>query len=120
MNSKFGKDIEKRTYEFAIKIIRSVNLYPKTTVAFILGKQIIRSGTSINSNIIHAKSSLTKKEFTYYLNIAKKEAKESKSWLMMIVDSGLVKFEKVENLISENEEIIKILVKSVKRAQNLK
>jgi len=113
-------DIEQRTYKFAIDIIRLVDKFPKTTVAFILGKQLIRSGTSINSNIIHAKSSLTKREFTYYLNIAKKEAKETKSWLSMTMDSELIKFERINPLLEENEEIIKILVKSVKRAQNLK
>ncbi|MCX6745450.1 MAG: four helix bundle protein [Candidatus Parcubacteria bacterium] len=113
-------DIEQKTYKFAIDIIKVVDKFPETTVAFILGKQLIRSGTSINSNIIHAKSSLTKKEFTYYLNIAKKEAKETKSWQLMIVDSGLVQFERVKILLEENEEIIKILVKSVKKSQNLK
>jgi len=112
-------DIEKRTYNFALEIINLVNKFRQTTVAFILGKQIIRSGTSINSNLIHAKSSLTKKEFVYYLNNAKKEAKETKSWLQMITDSGLVPHIKGQDLINENEEIIKILVKSVKKSQNL-
>ena len=56
MNKKTKKNIEERSYKFAVEIIRIVNAFPKTTAAFILGKQIIRSGTSINSNIIHAKS----------------------------------------------------------------
>jgi four helix bundle protein len=118
MIKKTKKNIEERSYKFAVEIIRLVNVFPKTTAAFILGKQIIRSGTSINSNIIHAKTALSRKEFTYYLNIAKKEAKETKSWLLMSVDSELVKSEKAKPLLEENEEIIKILVKSVKTLQS--
>ncbi|MDD5341386.1 MAG: four helix bundle protein [Patescibacteria group bacterium] len=112
------KDLEERTYKFAIDVIRIVNLFPQKTAAYILGKQIIRSGTSINSNIIHAKNSLSKKEFTYYLNNAKREAKETKSWLLMIVDSDLISLGKIQSLIDENEELIRILVASVKTSQN--
>ena len=114
------QDTEERTYKFAIQIIKLVNEFPKNTAAFILGKQIIRSGTSINSNVVHGKASLSKKEFAYYFNNAKKEAKETKNWLLMSVDSGLIRHERVKNLIDENEQIIKILVKSVKTAQNVK
>lgn len=112
------QDIEVRTYKFGISVIKLVNQLPQSTAAFILGKQVIRSGTSVNSNIIHAKNSLTKREFTYYLNNARKEAKETKSWLSMIVDADLIPLERVGQLLSENEEIIKILVKSVKTSQN--
>jgi len=94
-----------------------VNAFPKTTAAFILGKQVIRSGCSINSNIIHARSSLTKKEFIYYYNNAKKEAKETKSWLQMSTDSNLITAKNSQCLLDENEEIIKILVKIVKNSQ---
>jgi len=110
-------DTEIRTYNFAINIIKLVNQFPKTTAAFIIGKQLIRSGTSINSNIIHAKNSLSKKEFTYYMNISRKEAKETKSWLLMSIDAGLIKKEKASALLDEIEELIKILVKSVKTLQ---
>lgn len=111
------QDIEKRSYIFAINIIKLVNDLPKATAAFILGKQVIRSGTSINSNIIHARSSLTKKEFIYYYNNAKKEAKETKSWLQMLVDSNITTPKNSQNLLNENEEIIKILVKIVLNSQ---
>ncbi|MFA5188246.1 MAG: four helix bundle protein [Patescibacteria group bacterium] len=110
-------DTEIRTYNFAINTIKLVNQFPKTTAAFIIGKQLIRSGTSINSNIIHAKNSLSKKEFTYYLNISRKEAKETKSWLLMSIDADLIKKERASKLLDEIEEIIKILVKSVKTLQ---
>lgn len=112
------EDIDPRTYNFAVSIIKIVNNFPQKTAAFILGKQIIRSSTSINSNIVHARASLTKKEFTYYLNNAKREAKETKNWLKMLIDSELIKFEEIRDLLNENEEIIKILVASVKTSQN--
>jgi four helix bundle protein len=114
------EDIVQRTYQFAIIIILLVNKFPKTTAAFILGRQLIRSGSSINSNIIHAKSSLTRKEFIYYYNNAKREAKEAKSWLQMSVDVNFIDKNNNQFLLDENEEIIKILVKIVKNSQYLK
>ncbi|MCX6743279.1 MAG: four helix bundle protein [Candidatus Parcubacteria bacterium] len=119
-NANKIKDIIQRTYQFAINIIKLVNKFPKTTAAFILGRQLIRSGSSINSNIIHAKSSLTRKEFIYYYNNAKREAKETKSWLQMSVDADLITIHYAQYLLDENEEIIRILVKIVKNSQNLK
>ncbi len=53
MNKKIKNDTEERTYKFAIQIIKLANNFPKTTAAFLLGKQLIRLSTSINSNIIH-------------------------------------------------------------------
>ena len=114
------QDMGTRTYNFAMATIKLVNEFPKTTAAFILGRQLIRAGTSVNSNIIHAKASLTKKEYTNYFNNAKRKAKETKSWLLMTFDSGLIRIERMKNLIDENEKIIKILVKSVKTLQNIK
>jgi four helix bundle protein len=117
-NKEKNKDIESRTYKFAVNIIKIVNEFPQKTAAFILGKQVIRSATSVNSNIVHARASLTKKEFTYYLNNAKKEVKETKNWLKMIIDSDLAKAEDMNKFLDENEEIIKILVTSVKTSQS--
>jgi four helix bundle protein len=119
-NNQNFEDIEPRTYKHAINIIKMVDKFPKTTASFILGKQVIRSGSSINSNIIHARSSLTRKEFIYYYNHAKREAKETKSWLQMSLDAGLITSDKVEQLLEENEEIIKILVKIVKNSLYIK
>ncbi|MBU0648892.1 four helix bundle protein [Patescibacteria group bacterium] len=116
MNS-VKKDIERRTFDFSVRVIKMVNQSPQCTAAFELGRQVIRSATSINSNIVHAQSSLTRKEFIYYLNNAKKEAKETKRWIEMIVAVELLTQDKARSLLEENEEIIKILVSSVKNAE---
>ncbi|MFA6551316.1 MAG: four helix bundle protein [Patescibacteria group bacterium] len=112
-------DIDERTFQFAVRIIGMTRALPtKETVSWILGKQIIRSGTSVNSNIIHAKSATSNKDFCYYLRVALREARETKRWLEMIVAAGLISKERMSFLIKESDEIISILVTSVKKSDH--
>ena len=118
--SQQKKRIKERTFDFVLGIIKSVLIFPKNTVGFELGKQLLRSGTSIGADVEEATGARTKKEFTNCMNIAKKEARETKYWLRLIVASGLIPGSKVESLLGEIEEIIKILTSIVKTSeQNL-
>jgi len=90
------------------------------TATFELGKQVIASATSINSNVVQARSGVSKKDFINHMRIAKKESKETKRWLQMIVASGLATQQRVKPLLNENEEIISILVTIVKNAEKNK
>lgn len=114
------QDIEERTFNFATRVIQMVNQLPRCTVTFELGKQIIRSSTSINSNVVQARSGVSKKDFINHMKIARKEAKETKRWIQMIVASGLTTQQKTQSLLDENEEIISILVTIVKNAEKNK
>lgn len=114
--SQNSKDslIATKSYSFALEIIYLVKILPKTYENVVLIKQILRSATSIGANIEEALGSNSKKEFIHSMNIAKKEARETLYWLRLISDiNPRIKF-KIENLIKENDEIIRILTKIVK------
>ena len=111
------ESIKDRTYKFSLEIIKIVNTLPRTVAGIELGKQLIRSGTSIGANIEEAGGGYTKSDFTYHLNIAKKEAKETAYWLKLIYDSGMISKEKDGRILIEIDEIIKILTKSVLTAE---
>lgn len=113
-------DIDKRTFEFGIRIIKLVSALPKTTAGIPVGNQIIRSGTSIGANVQEALGGHTKTEFTYSMNIAKKEARETRFWLNLIIGSELVPSKRVEPLLKECEELVAILTVIVKNSHRRK
>lgn len=118
MNYQGGKDLEQRTFKFAVRVIKMVLQLPNNSVVWVIGKQLMESATSIHSNIVHAQAGISRADFVNHLRIAKKEAKETKKWIEMLIAVGLVKKERAELILKENEEIICILVTSVKNAEN--
>jgi four helix bundle protein len=75
------RDIGDRTFNFAIQVIKLINQLPSNSATFVLGKQVISSVTSIDSNIVQARSGVSKKDFINHMKIARKEAKETKKWI---------------------------------------
>ncbi len=110
------QDIEERTFNFAVRVIKMVLQLPNNVAAWKLGGQVIGSATSINSNVVQARAGISKKDFINHMRIALKEAKETKRWLEMIVAVGLAEKQRMELLIKENEEIICILVTIIKNS----
>lgn len=87
--------IDKRSFEFGLRIVHLVNRLPRTTAGFAVGNQLIRSGTAIGANIQEAMGGHTKSDFTYCMNIAKKEARETKYWLKIIAGSDFYQLKKL-------------------------
>lgn len=110
-------DLAERAYRFAFRITQLVSTLPNNVIGRTLGGQLIRSGPSVGANIEEAKGALTRKDFIHSMNIAKKEARESKYWIRLITDAKLIKQERVKLLLQENEELIKILTSIVKSSQ---
>jgi four helix bundle protein len=108
--------IRRKGYEFALDIIKFVNCLPKGIAGYVLGSQLLRSATSIGANIEEAIGADSKKDFSYKMGIAKREARESKYWLQLIGDSDLVKDN--NGLIEKAEELVRILTSIVKTSQN--
>lgn len=112
------KDIRERTFKFALRIIKLCRALSKNEINRILMRQILRSGTSIGANIEEATGAHSKRDFAHSLNIAKKEAYETNYWLRLIYESNIVGIRKrMDGLLNESEEILKILTSSVKTAQ---
>ena len=81
-------DLEKRTLDFAKRIVQFCKKLPKNTINTELIRQLIRAGCSIGANYIEANESLSKKDFFYRIKICRKEAKESKYWLEIIISAN--------------------------------
>ena len=114
---KSYQDIEERTFNFSVRVIKMVLQLPSNNVAtWKIGGQVIDSATSINSNIVQARAGLSRKDFINHMRISLKEAKETKRWLETIVAVGLAPRQRMEQLINENEEIICILVSIIKNS----
>ena len=108
--------IAERTKNFAIRIVKACCfLDEKPGVCRTLSKQLLRSGTSVGANVREAQSAQSDKDFLSKLEIALKEARETQYWLEIIIESGLVEKQKFDLLLTEANEIGKILVTSTKK-----
>lgn len=114
------QDIGERTIKYAL---RAIKLYQylekeKNGAGLIIGKQYLRSATSIGANLQEAKSGESRSDFIHKLSVSQKEARESLYWLKFLAKSEIINKEKMQDLIGETNEIIAviptILVKSKK------
>jgi len=111
------QDIGERVFNFAVRVLKMTQSLPKTYVNIAIINQIIRSVTSIGANIEEARGAHTKIDFTYSMNVSKKEARETLYWSRLIAEMNPALSNKLELLLRENEEIIKILTAIVKKAK---
>ncbi|HCM37236.1 MAG: hypothetical protein UV61_C0024G0017 [Candidatus Gottesmanbacteria bacterium GW2011_GWB1_43_11] len=110
--------IQKRVFQFSLRIIKMIVFLPKNSAGFAISQQIMRSGTSIGANIAEAQDAASKADFTHCMNIALKEARETDYWLRLITAAKLIPEAKMASLLAEIEELVKILRSSVKKLRN--
>jgi four helix bundle protein len=92
-------------------------LLPKSTVAQVLGKQVLRSGTSIGANYREAYRGRSKTEFIAKVGDSLRELEETAYWLELLVDGKIVTASKLEALRKENDELTAIFVTILKRSK---
>ncbi len=115
MNNK--SDLKARTKTFALRIIRLYSALPKTTEAQVIGKQVLRSGTSIGAQYAEATRARSASEFISKIESGLQELEETIYWLELLIESEIIKAEKLVNLQQEANELMAILVASVKTAK---
>ncbi|MCU0332856.1 MAG: four helix bundle protein [Ignavibacteriaceae bacterium] len=120
MSEKKYQDIKLRSYNFALSVIRYIDSVKVKRVFYSMIDQLLRSSTSIGANLIEAKSSHSKKDFIKYYEIALKSSNETKFWICLLRDG--LKLNKVElnNLLSEVNEISKVIASIVIRVKDTK
>jgi four helix bundle protein len=111
------RDLVDRTKSFALRIIRLVSKLPSNDIGRVLGKQLLRSGTSIGANYREATRATTKRHFTSILVTALREADETLYWLEILAESGPVKPALISGLTSECRQLVAILAASVKKSR---
>ena len=110
-------DLADRTKRFALEIIRVFSMLPKTTEAQVLGKQVLRSGTSVGANYREAYRGRSKAEFVAKCGDCLREIEETRYWLELLVDASIVPPEKLQSLWNECNELTAIFVTILKRSR---
>lgn len=110
-------DLEDRTLNFAKEIIDLVNKFPKDIINIEIIKQIIRSSGSIGANYIEANEALGKKDFYMRIRIVRKEAKETRYWLKLLVHNNPEFENLIDKLIEESSQFIKIFSSIASKAK---
>ena len=111
-------DLGDRTKLYARRIVRTVSALPKTTVAQVLGKQVLRSGTSVGANYREASRARSRAEFVAKMGDCLKELSESEYWLELLSEEEVVASEKLVPLLAETRELTAIFVTSIKTARS--
>ena len=107
-----------RTKSYATRVVKLCSSLPNNWVAQTLGKQLLRSGTSVGANyraVCRAKSG---SDFINKLRIVEEECDESLFWMELLVDNNLVKSSRLRDLMKEADEILSIVVASAKTARS--
>jgi len=113
-------EMKKRTKEFAKRIIGLCRRLPENREGRLIGNQIFRSGTSVAANYRAACRARSKAEFVSRLAIVEEEADETLFWLELITEMKILDKASLNSLMQENDEIIAIVVSSIKTARRAK
>ena len=112
------QDLRLRTRKFALEIIRLYRQLPRTAEAYTIGKQLLRSGTSVAANYRAVQRARSKAEFVAKLGIVVEEADETQFWLELLDDAQVIKNEHLHNLQREVTELVAIFTASLKTAKD--
>jgi four helix bundle protein len=107
-----SEELKKRTRQFALNIIKLVEDFPKTKAGDVIGRQLVKSATSIGANYRSACRAQSHAHFISKISIVEEEADESLYWLELALASGLVEAKRLSNLIDEADELTAIFTSS--------
>jgi four helix bundle protein len=115
-----GTELAERTRRFAVAVIRMVSVLPTTTAGLVIGKQVLRSGTSVGAQYREAMRDRSNAEFLSKMRSALQELEETNYWLSLIVDGELLPKEKLNRLVDEAKQLTAIFVASINTASGRK
>ncbi len=115
MSEKERQELRARTKDFALRIIRLYVSLPKTTEAQVLGKQVLRSGTSVGAHYREACRAKSDADFISKIEGGLQELDETAYWLELLVDASIVSRARLEPLMQEANELIAIFVTIVNK-----
>ncbi|CAN5595210.1 four helix bundle protein [soil metagenome] len=107
------EEMKARTKQFALRVIRLVESLPNGKTANVIGNQLLRSGTSVGANYRASCRAKSTADFVHKLSIVEEEADESIYWMELLVE-GKIKENLLENLMNEADQILSIIVSSIK------
>jgi four helix bundle protein len=110
-------DLKNRTRQYAVRIIRLYSSLSKETVAQVLGKQMLRSGTSVGAHYREAARRRSVAEFVSKMEGGLQELDETAYWLELLVETKAVSAARLEPLMDDTEQLLRIFVTSVKTSK---
>lgn len=111
-------DLRERTKQYALRIIRCYSALPKVEVARVIGKQMLRSGTSVEANYREGFRARSQAEFLAKLGICIQELDESAYWLELLQDANIMKSIQLESLQDETNQLIAIFTTIIKKTRD--
>jgi four helix bundle protein len=111
------EDFLRRTMEFGLRIIHFVETLPKSQTGQVLGRQLLRCGTSVGANYRSAVRGKSRADFIAKMAIVEEECDEAIYWMEMLIEAGLVKRALLHGLLDEANQIVAIVVSSIKTAR---
>ena len=111
------KDLRERTKQFTLKIIKLVASLPRTREADLIGRQLMKAGTSAGVNYREANRARSKAEFRAKIGIVEQESDESLYWLEILKESGIAKGKLLDELLVEADERVAIFTTIGKRSK---
>src|SRR3954464_9869346 len=111
-NFEFGEKMKRRTKAFAVQIVKFYKEAPKTEEARVLGRQILRSGTSVAANYRAVCRARSRAEFAAKIGVVVEESDETVFWLELLIESGIVPTAKLAKLLDEGQELLAIFAAS--------
>ena len=112
--------LRKRTKAFALRIIEFVQKLPDNKVGHVIGRQLLRSGTSVGANYRAALRARSRAEFIAKMGIVEEEADESLYWMELLEESWTTRNEMILSLMKEADELLAMTVASIKTARQRK
>jgi four helix bundle protein len=117
LESQRPEDLKTRTKAFALRIIRLYAALPKSTEAQVIGKQLLRSGTSVGAHYRESLRSRSNAEVVSKIEGGLQELEETRYWLELLAESGIIHQERLAFLFQESDELMAILVTCVKKVK---
>jgi four helix bundle protein len=116
-NDSRRRDLRERTMQYAKRIVRMFSALPQNTLAQTLGKQVLRSGTSVGANYREADSGRSKAEFIAKMGDCLKELSETEYWLELMAEEEILSSDRLAPLIQETRELIAIFTTIIKKSR---
>ncbi len=110
-------NLRERTKQLALRIIRVVEALPNGKTANVIGRQLLRSGTSVAANYRSACRAKSTADFISKLGTVEEETDESLFWMELLADAQLINIERLKDLMDETREVLRIIVSSIKTAR---
>ena len=111
--SKFKNEFKKRLYSWVLRLIKFIDKLPRNSACDVMGKQLLRSGTSVLANYVEANSASSKKDFINFFNHSLKSSNESKVWLTLLRDTDKGDKNELNWLLKELLELSNIIASSI-------